>query len=397
MIEYGISPGLAGRFFYGKKERSENAIMPGKDTDMTNASEPSILIRMPNWLGDCVMAMPAVEYLHNAFPNARIHLAGREQFRELFSAQKGVAGFIPAPQSGFGKLLRSMSETRRIVKDAIPENNEVDLGLLFTNSLSTAAWMWRAGTRTRVGYDLDCRRFFLTHPVPCGEVEAKWHFVRYYLRLAKFAQAALLNNEGDVSDRFAKPRVEHVAPSVTVSKRAREEAQRLLSGYGVTDDYVVIAPASAYGEVKDWPTGHWLELVGKIREELGLRVVVTGSEGQKEACGNIADGNEGVVNVAGRTDMDVFAGLLAGAGGFVGGDSGGAHVAGALGIPSVVIFGITNPARTSPGGRAVKVLGGEVGGEVKLSTPEARQRARETLLGIRPQTVFEALMEVRRK
>lgn len=357
-----------------------------------SSSTPSILIRMPNWLGDCVMAMPAVQHLHTIFPDAKIYLAGREQFREFFSAQKGVTAFIPAPASGFGKLLRSMSETRRLVKEVAPSENDIDLGLLFTNSLSTAAWMWRSGTHSRVGYDLDCRRFFLTHPVPCGEVESGWHFVCYYLWLAKCAEAILRGEPGRFSDRCQNPNVEYSAPSVGVSERARSGARALLAQYGITGDYAVIAPASAYGPVKDWLPEHWRALVEIINNEFSIPVVVTGGEGQVEVCEQIASGQKAAVNVAGKTNMDVFAGVLAGAGAFVGGDSGGAHVAGALGIPTVVIFGITNPVRTCPGGRAVRILGGNSDLEIKLSSSEARRKAREVLAAISPEQVFQSLL-----
>lgn len=339
---------------------------------------------MPNWLGDCVMAMPALRHLAESIPEARIFLAGREPFRRLFSDQAGVSGFVQAPSSGFGQLMKGMSDTKRYVADAgLPA---IDLGLLFTNSLSTAAWMWRTGATHRVGYDLDCRRFFLTHPVPCGGLETSWHFVRYYLWLATFSESILRESE-TVRPRQVEPLADYMLPALSVGEESRESAASLLRECGVEGPYAVIAPASAYGPVKDWPPEHYRELVKILNHDFKLPVAVTGGGGQADVCRAIAADQKAAVNLAGRTSLDQFAGLLAGADLFVGGDSGGAHVAGALCVPTVVIFGITNPTRTRPGGTRVRHIGEGESRDVKLSTPSAREKAREALAAIAPDRV----------
>lgn len=353
---------------------------------MQDKSRFTVLIRMPNWLGDCVMAMPAVRHLADALPKSRIFLSGREQFRDLFLAQERVAGFVPAPRGGLGGFAESLAGAGEWVSEA----GGVDLGVLFTNSFSTALWLWRTGAKIRLGYNRDCRRLFLTHPVPYGGMEAKWHYVQYCMWLAKCAEAAAFETE-KVSRRHLQTQAEYMAPSVRVADAARSGAASLLAESGVTGGYAVIAPASAYGEVKDWPASHWRRLVEMINSDLGLPVVVTGGAGQSGVCGEIADGQKSAVNLAGKTGLDTFAGLLAGAGAFVGGDSGGAHLAAALGVPTVVIFGVTDPSRTSQGGRAVKILGGLPDGGLKLSTDEARRKAKAALAAITPEEVLASI------
>ena len=346
---------------------------------------------MPNWLGDCVMAMPALRHLSEWLPNAKIYLAGRTQFRDLFAAQPGIAGFAEAPSSGLGKLIKGMAGARRFAREAgLPER--FDLGLLFTNSLSTAAWMWRLGPKIRIGYDTDCRRLFLTNPAPCGGVEKSWHFVRYYMWLIKFAES-LLGETGDVAGKHLESLEEYMTPQLSVGEEAREKARALLADRGIIGRYAVIAPASAYGAVKDWPPEHYRRLVEMLNGELSLPVVVTGAAGQAAVCQSIAEGRKRAINLAGQTSMREFAGLLAEADLFVGGDSGGAHVAGALGIPTVVIFGITNPTRTRPAGRLVTSLGEGEEHDVKLSTPEAREAAAKALAAIAPEAVLAAARE----
>ncbi len=360
------------------------------------ASPVNILLRMPNWLGDSVMAMPAVRHIAGAFPEARLYLGGREPFRRFFSDQPNVAGFVTAPASGFGNLLRSMIKPGNALKP-VGFHDPIDLGILFTNSLSTAAWMWQLGARYRIGYDRDCRSFLLTHAVPCGKVESSWHFVRYYLWLAKCSETALSPADAHLPPQQSYPGDR--TPTLAVGGASREEAAALLRDCGIGEGkpYAVFAPASAYGEVKDWPADSYSRLAGLINRDPGLPVVLTGSAAQREVCERIARGRESVVNLAGRTSLDGFVGLLAGAALFVGGDSGGAHVAGALGLPTAVIFGITNPGRTRPLGKGVRSIGAGAGHDVKLSTPQARERARAALAAITPEQVWEEAREALRQ
>ena len=349
---------------------------------------------MPNWLGDCVMAMPAVRHLAETLPKAGIFLAARPAFRDLLLAQPGVAGFVEAPGSGIGKLLRGMSGTRRLVRDSgLP--GSVDVGLLFTNSLSTAAWMWRTGAKIRIGYNLDCRRVFLTHPVPCGGVELSWHFIDYYLWLAKFTESAF-DESDDVSRRQVASHNEYQIPSLAVGEKGGAEAAEVLRTAGVAGPYAVIAPASAYGPVKDWPAGYYRQLVESLNRDFSLPVLVTGGAGQRDVCADIVRDQAAAVNLAGKTGLDGFAGLLAKASLFVGGDSGGAHAAAAFGIPTLVIFGITNPTRTRPTGEKVRMLGAGEDHDVKLSSPTAREAARLALEKIHPEEALAAVKEMLR-
>lgn len=343
----------------------------------------SILVRMPNWLGDCVMALPAVAHLTECLPDADVHLAAREQFRPLLAAQPGVKGFLAAPGSGLGALIRGIAEGRNAER-------KFDAGLLFPNSLSSALWLWGIGAKKRVGYSTDARRIFLTHPVPCGGVEKSRHFVQYYLWLAQFLEGTLAE-AGSMRRKQTVPTAAYTLPRLTVAEDARDRARTLLALKGVVGAYAVLAPASAYGEVKDWPPAHYRELTRMLNKELSLPVVVTGGGAQKEVCGAIAANQQNAVSVAGETGLSEFAGLLAGAAAFIGGDSGGAHAAGALGVPTTVIFGITNPTRTRPQGAKVTMIGAGESKDIKLNTPAAREAAKKALESIAPERVFEAV------
>ncbi len=342
---------------------------------------------MPNWLGDCVMALPAVAQAAAGLPEADVHLAAREAFLPLFAAQPGVRGVLAAPGSGLGAALSGFSAGRRAARVALG-GGTFDAGLLLTNSFSTALWLRGVGAKERIGYGTDGRRIFLTRPVPCGEAEKSWHFVEYYRRLAKALVAACGGGEGTLAEEA------EAVPRVAVPEAARERVRGMLREKGIEGRYVVFAPASAYGEVKDWPAARYRELAALLHAECALPVVVTGGAGQREVCEAIAAGRKSAVSVAGETGLMEFAGLIAESAGFVGGDSGGAHVAGALGIPTAVIFGITNPTRTRPRGKKVTLIGAGEGKDVKLSTPEARAAAKKALESISTEQVFAALQYI---
>lgn len=350
----------------------------------------NLMVRLPNWLGDCVMALPAIRHLRESLPEARLFLAGRKPFARLFGSQPGVAGFVEAPASGFRSLAGSLLRGGGRALSAAGVAGGLDTGILLTNSLSTALWLWRIGVRRRVGYALDGRKMLLTDPVPCGGVEKSWHCIRYYLWLAK-ATEQLEWEKGDARLRPTVPMGEFMQPQLTIDQTELERATALVRDVGIEGKYAVFAPASAYGEVKDWPADYYRTLAEDLTREWGYPVIVTGSAAQAGACEAISSRVKNAVNLAGRTDLASFAALVAGASVFVGGDSGGAHAAAALGIPTLVIFGVTNPARTRPVGPTVRMLGSG-GEELKLSSKAAREAARLALAAIRPE---EALAVVR--
>ncbi|MDR3077552.1 MAG: hypothetical protein LBV15_02165, partial [Planctomycetota bacterium] len=351
-----------------------------------NADQPAIVIRMPNWLGDCVMAMPALRHLTEALPGARLFLAGRAQFRELMSAQAGVAGFIEAPASGPLNLIRSLPRLKKSLRAAGLAGG-VDLGLLFTNSFSTALWLRGTRARIRIGYNLNLRRPLLTHPVPCGARERARHFINYYLWLAKLAESVYWLEAGEPPRNGLELSAKHIDPGLEVTARARVAAADLLHQAGINGPYAVIAPASAYGEVKDWPPEHYRQLMDSLNREHHLSIIVTGGAAQAGVCARIAEGKERTASLAGKTSLSEFVALLAEARLFVGGDSGGAHAAAALGTPTVAIFGVTNKQRTRPMGSKVAVLGGQTR-DLDLGSPAVRELARKTLAETSPESVL---------
>ncbi len=358
---------------------------------MVSAGRLRIMVRMPNWVGDCIMALPALRYVHDALPGAELTVACRRPLADFMQAQNGVASVVVAPESGWGRLattiVRGVPEISKVCS-----GGDIDLGVLFTNSLSTALWLWRAGVRNRLGYDLDHRRGFLTHPILCDKRINALHFIDYYIELAKRAVSAVKswqNHHIVVENVFVDE--DFLTPQISLAPEGKSKVDAILTSYKIENGYAVISPASAFGPVKDWPVEYYRELAGILASRYEIAVFVCGSPSQHNVCEKIAAEFDNVHNLAGQTELADFLALVAGASLYVGGDSGGAHAAAAFGVPTLVIFGITNPARTFPSGPNVSMLGKGARKPIDLSTAQARAQAEEALRSISVEEAADAV------
>lgn len=323
------------------------------------------LLRAPNWLGDCIMALPVLDRLQEAYPGASLVVAVRPHLRACFEAHPAVSEIVDAPARGIRVIWESAAALR---------GKGIDTGILLPNSLGTAFWLWHTGIPMRIGYTRDARRIFLTHPVRATPALHAAHQSLYYLHLL-----TVLGIPAPLSH-----------PTLHVSPGGKAQAEEVCAAIGVKPPYTVTAPMSAYGAVKDWPAEAYAEACAVIARTTGRAVLVTGTAAQRETCAGIARA-DGVYNVAGMTDLAGLFGLMEGADRFFGGDSGGAHAAAALGKPTVSVFGITEPSRTCALGRYAVSVGR--GGEMTpdLRNPEVQARARAALASIPVEEVLAAL------
>jgi heptosyltransferase-2 len=149
-------------------------------------------------------------------------------------------------------------------------------------------------------------------------------------------------------------------PRVSISGATRDRADRVLSEHKLTTDAPMIgfAPGAAYGHAKRWPPKRVAELVARLSRDRGAVAVLFGAAGDRAAGREIESSlpaDVRIVNLIGRTDLRLLAGLMARCAAFVSNDSGAMHLAGALGVPLVAIFGPTDDRVTAPlGGPAVQ-------------------------------------------
>jgi heptosyltransferase-2 len=288
-----------------------------------------LLILAPNWLGDAVMALPAIADLRRHEAEARITVAARGAVAALFRLVPGIDGVIALPGKGGMLAVRTWGQDV-----AALARRTFDRAVLFPNSFASAFIARRAGVRERYGFATDGRSRLLTRAVP--RPRGYGHQVEYYQALTSALGAP-------AGPPFAR---------VDVDQTAHEGARTALQSAGIdaASRFVAFAPGAAYGRAKQWLPERYAELAIRLTRERGLSSVLVGSAADRPVCMDIVRRARGarVANLAGATDVPTLAGTLAAAAAVVANDSGAMHVAAAVGAPVIAVFGSTNERKTSP-------------------------------------------------
>jgi heptosyltransferase-2 len=294
-----------------------------------------IVVRGANWVGDAVMTIPALRLLRRLFPKAHITLATRAWAKGLFADVQ----FIDALQVHEGRGLRSVVKQVRQWRQA-----NFDLAVLFPNSLETALVASLARVPLRIGYATDGRQSLLTHPLDVPEWRASKHEVFYYLRIVAELEW-LTRHEQSFLDTQPDGSLE-----VSVGRQAA--ARDSLRRHGVVNEgrtLVALCPGSVNSRAKRWPSERYAALADRLIDELAVEVLLIGSARETEVSLDVSQQmlNKATV-LTGQTDLAELVGILSLVDLLVTNDTGPAHIAAALGRPTLVIFGPTNPLTTRP-------------------------------------------------
>jgi heptosyltransferase-2 len=284
-----------------------------------------------------VLSLPALRALRRGFPEARLAVLVRRELASFFDGSAWIDEVIPyAARGGMGKILGIPTLVRTL------RARRFDAAVLFPTSFESALWPGLAGIPRRLGYPGDGRSALLTTRVtPSPEVE-RAHEMHWYLHLVRAGLGV---------DGAAEP----VAPDVHPPHRERMQAWLAARRRG-QGRLVALAPGAAYGPAKEWPAAHWAALVDLLAAR-DVESVLVGAPSERARCLEVAAAaRAGALVAAGETSIGELVALLALADGFAGNDSGAMHVAGALGRPTVGIFGSTSPERTSPLGARTRVF-----------------------------------------
>jgi heptosyltransferase-2 len=303
-----------------------------------------LVIRAPNWLGDILMAVPAIAAVRAAHPGAHLAVAAPAAFADVCATIPGVDGVVPLPGSGI-RAIGAHAEALNA--------GGFDVAILFTNSFASALAASRAGIAERWGYRRDLRGRLLTRAIPVRSkrakkttpaslpVESSRHHSAYYLRLV--ANLGMPAVDGPT----------RLAPSAT----AVDRAAALLAEAGVAADtrLVGFAPGAAYGSAKRWPPERVAAAIAGVTGSghAAVRAVLVGAAADREIARAIQSAldpaaREAVVDLVGRTDVATLMAVLARCAVVVANDSGAMHVASAVGRPVVAIFGPTDERATAP-------------------------------------------------
>jgi len=269
--------------------------------------------------------------VRRAFPEAHLAVLIKKELASFFDEANWLDEVIPY---AVGSGLSGLNDRRKIVGEI--RSRHFDLAVLMPNSFESALWVAAAGIPRRAGYALDRRGPMLTHKAAPPRDALDGHQVLYFLAMLR----ETLGVEGDADDLAISPDVAHLASmrKWLATHRRRPDAP-----------LIAIAPAAAYGPAKEWPAAKFAALIDTLAEQLGAECVLVGAPSERAKCGEVAAlSAAGALVSAGQTSIGELIALLSISSAFVGNDSGCMHLAGAIGIPTVSIFGSTNPLRTGP-------------------------------------------------
>jgi len=288
-----------------------------------------VLIRLPNWLGDALLARPLLHALRRALPGAELSGVAPAVLLELLGADARLDRRDPWPAER-GSQNRLVAELRHWRAAA---------ALVLPPSFSSAYFAWRVRAPLRIGYRGDGRRALLTRALP-RPPRGELHLSDEYLAL------------GAPLGARAVP-----LPTLDLPPRAHSSAEALLERFRVAGtSNGVLGPGAIYGPAKRWGARRFASLGRRLLAH-GYAVLVCGAVEEREICEAVArDIGTGAVSLAGHTSLLAQTALCARAAVVVCNDSGLAHLSAAVGAPTVVLFGSTSSAWTAPLGPRVRVV-----------------------------------------
>ncbi len=302
-----------------------------------------ILIRAANWVGDAVMSLAALRAVRERFPRAEIAVLARPWVADLYARESFADRVIPhtAPRGLLG-LAGHARLARRLRRERF------DCAILFQNAFEAALIARLAGIPRRIGYDRDARGFLLTDPIAVprrGEIPR--HECFYYLELLR--RAGLL---------ASLPRTVTIQLEGAAVARAAGAAR--MAREGAAGPVIGVSPGAAHGGAKRWLPERFAEAAASLASASGSSVALFGSDAEQPLCEQVArilhSRGTPVRNWAGRTTLAEFIELAAACQVFLTNDSGAMHIASALGVPTVAVFGATDHEATAPAGPLARIV-----------------------------------------
>ncbi len=297
---------------------------PLKDQDIH-----SIILWMPNWIGDVILTLPSVQSLRRAYPKARITAIVKPPSDELLLGHPAINTVLSLPSGSDSGLWKHVKFARRLKK------YRYDMGIVFPNSFRSAFLLSLTAAKYRLGYNTDGRSIFLTHPiVTTTNLKKSQYRVEYYFQIFSPLKinppdavfSPVIKQEGDISVR-----------------------QALLNmGLEEDEEFITLHPGTSKIE-RSWHVERFGVLCQKILKSEKKKLVLIGTKSEE----NILNRIKGYcppdkVKVTPSMNLRVLAGVLKKSQIFIGNDSGMMHLAAMVGTPIVGIFGPGNSKTTGP-------------------------------------------------
>ena len=323
-----------------------------------------ILVRGTNWLGDAVMTIPAMLRLRESFPDARIILLAPPRAAEIFTGFPQVDEIVLYRRKEEGKkaFLETMQRLRR---------ERFDLAILFQNAFEAALLTFLGRAKIRIGFDTQGRGLLLTHKL--NKPPANRHQTNDYLDLIIEAERICLQQNrpqmtqiervhADTRENPHNPPNPRSIPAMTAQDSQLSSASNLLRQFGIqngNNKLIVLNAGATNSRAKCWPENYFAELADRMVHELDAKIILIGAGSERENAERViaqmkrpAD----ALNLAGKSTIPELIGILAKANLVITNDTGPAHVAAALSVPTLTIFGPTNEFETAPLGSRSELI-----------------------------------------
>lgn len=290
-------------------------------------------------MGDAVMCVPALRALRRLLPEAHIALVSRAGTSDIFLDAACADEVLIYPRTGLVSALKQVGEWKQ---------HRFDLAVLFQNAFEAAAIAFMARVPVRVGYDTQRRGFLLTHPIGLPAWKDKRHEVFYYLNIVGELERALTGRSSlEATESDGEPDF-----ALSIAETRKQEARELLRRHGIDKGtpLVLLCPGSVNSRAKRWPSERYAELSDQFIQS-GAAVALIGSPAEKDVSESVSSQTKHKpVMLTGETSVAEVTALISVADLLVTNDTGPAHLGPAVGTPTVVIFGSTNPVTTRPFG-----------------------------------------------
>ncbi len=297
-----------------------------------------ILVRAANWVGDAVLSLPALRAIRERNPEAHIAVLARPWVAGLYCREQCCDERITAPRTWSGRLRLARALRQR----------RFDAAILLPNSFEAALVARLAGIRERIGYNRDGRGFLLTAAIPPPQPgDIPRHESLYYLEMLRRAGI-----------------IPELPPPAPILLDGIEEARRVgrerFEAMGFRQPVIGISPGAENSRAKQWPPERFVEAATLLATSLGAAAAVFGSPSEQTLGRQVAEqirrNGCRVLNLAGETTLEQFVEMAAACRVFLSNDSGAMHVASALGVPTVAVFGPTDWIATAPAGPLARIV-----------------------------------------
>ncbi len=315
-----------------------------------------LLIRGTNWVGDSVMVLPALRKVRRTFSQAQITLLVVPWVSGIYEECGCVDELLIYDRDGEHQGIFGRLKLVRFLR-----KQGFDAALLFQNAFEAALLVRLAGIPIRAGYRRDGRGWLLSHPVSTDSRITKLHQVHYYLDLIHQLEPNVRATLSAASSQVKNSDVSSYFPDLflTVSPRRKEAARHELQELGIRlpDKLVGVNPGAAYGSAKRWLSDRYAVLLDRLIQERKVQVAIFGAPSEVSIAQSIqSQMRQRPVILSGKTQLSELIAMIACCDLFITNDSGPMHLASALGVPTLALFGPTDEMATGPLGPTAVVL-----------------------------------------